>query len=163
MMNATRGSAKLPTIELPGIRPDAAIARWDDDGGYYPFVLAAIALPTADHAPGLPSYQNEIGVGEIRISVVEFHCIGALPPGDHPHIYLNMSGKASIRCPYCATNYVCDAALQCPETIPAGCAYDAGPDCGSSDRPGGSTLALACPRRSLLAPLSGVAEGGFDG
>jgi len=137
MMNATRGSAALAIIEVPGMRPDAAIARRDDDGGYYPFVLTPPALPAADHAPGLPSYQNEIGVGEIRISAAEFHCIGALPPGDHPHIYLNMLGKASIRCPYCATDYVCDAALRWGETVPAGCAYNAGPERVSTDPSGG--------------------------
>jgi uncharacterized Zn-finger protein len=90
-----------------------------------PRVRTALEPPYADRAPGLPSYQNEIGVGVIKIGAVEFHCVGALPPGDHPHIYLNMSGKASIRCPYCATNYVHDATLRWDTTVPPGCLYDA--------------------------------------
>jgi uncharacterized Zn-finger protein len=115
------------TVEAPSRQPEleASLVRWDDGTRHYPFVGTAPGSPSADRALGLPSYQNEIGVGEIRIGVVEFHCVGALPPGDHPHIYLNMSGKAAIRCPYCATDYVHDAALRWDKTVPAGCLYDA--------------------------------------
>jgi uncharacterized Zn-finger protein len=98
--------------------------RWDDDGGHYPFVGTAPERPPADRASGLPRYQNEIGVGEIRIGALEFHCVGALPPGDHPHVYLNMTGKGAIRCPYCATDYVHDATLRWDMTVPVGCLYD---------------------------------------
>jgi uncharacterized Zn-finger protein len=126
-MIASPESATLATKDAPARQsePGAALARWDDDGGPDPRVRTALEPPYADRAPGLPSYQNEIGVGVIKIGAVEFHCVGALPPGDHPHIYLNMSGKASIRCPYCATNYVHDATLRWDTTVPPGCLYDA--------------------------------------
>ena len=156
-MIATPGSGTFATIKVPARQPEAAIARWDDDGGRYPIVLAALELPPADRAPGLPSYQNEIGVGEIRIGAVEFHCVGALPPGDHPHIYLNMSGKASIRCPYCATDYVHDAALRWDTTVPAGCAYKVGPERVSTDRSGGVHAGPGVPDAIIARAVIGRA------
>ena len=72
---------------------------------------------------GFPRYLNDIGVREIRIGVTEFHCIGALPPHDHPHIYLNMKGRNDVLCPYCSTTYVFDERLRENETKPAGCLY----------------------------------------
>jgi hypothetical protein len=38
-------------------------------------------------------------------------CTGALPPFDHPHIYIDMGGDAEAVCPYCSTLYVYDEAL----------------------------------------------------
>jgi uncharacterized Zn-finger protein len=35
-------------------------------------------------------FKNDQGVPEIRIGVKEFKCVGASPPQDHPHIYLEM-------------------------------------------------------------------------
>ena len=37
-----------------------------------------------------PKFHNEIGVPIVRVGCREFECIGAMPPQDHPHIYLNM-------------------------------------------------------------------------
>jgi uncharacterized Zn-finger protein len=37
-----------------------------------------------------PKFPNEIGVPIVRVGCREFKCIGAKPPQDHPHIYLNM-------------------------------------------------------------------------
>jgi len=34
-----------------------------------------------------------------RVSCREFKCIGAKPPQDHPHIYLNMGDASEIVCP----------------------------------------------------------------
>jgi len=43
-----------------------------------------------------PKFHNEIGVPIVRVGCREFECIGAMPPQDHPHIYLNMGvGGAS--------------------------------------------------------------------
>lgn len=102
-----------------------AIGRWGNEGGAYPANRSPAVSPDAPFL-GLPRYFNEIGVREIRIGVVEFHCIGALPPQDHPHIYLNMAGKRAILCPYCSTAFIYDERLRRDETEPAGCFYAAG-------------------------------------
>jgi uncharacterized Zn-finger protein len=53
----------------------------------------------ANHA----KFRNDHGAPEIRIGLREFECIGAAPPHDHPHIYLDMGENDAILCPYCAT------------------------------------------------------------
>jgi uncharacterized Zn-finger protein len=70
-----------------------------------------------------PKFHNELAVPEVRIGACEFHCIGALPPFDHPHIYLNMGEQTEILCPYCATRFRFDPALAPAAADPAGCAY----------------------------------------
>lgn len=101
-----------------------AIDRWGNEGGAYPANRSPTVSLDAPF-PGLPRYFNEIGVREIRIGVAEFHCIGALPPQDHPHVYLNMAGKRAILCPYCSTAFIYDERLRRDETEPAGCFYAA--------------------------------------
>lgn len=62
--------------------------------------------------PGrLPKFCNDRAVEEIRIGAREFNCIGASPPHDHPHVYINMGGRDAILCPYCGTRYRHDARL----------------------------------------------------
>ena len=68
----------------------------------------------------IPHFQNDGGVETIRIGAHEFMCIGATPPFDHPHVFLDMGDDASIVCPYCSTHYVYDAALKPEESDPAG-------------------------------------------
>jgi uncharacterized Zn-finger protein len=46
-----------------------------------------------------PKFHNEIGVPIVRVGCREFECIGAIPPQDHPHIYLNMGDASGIVCP----------------------------------------------------------------
>jgi uncharacterized Zn-finger protein len=58
-----------------------------------------------------PKFQNDRAVPEIRIGMREFNCIGASPPHDHPHVYINMGDHDTILCPYCATRYRYDAQL----------------------------------------------------
>ncbi len=65
-------------------------------------------------------FKNDLGLKEIAIGVTEFKCIGASPPGDHPHIYLNMRGADFIRCLYCNTKYVYRPHLGRYETEPPG-------------------------------------------
>ena len=48
-------------------------------------------------------FLNEIEVPIVRVGCREFKCIGAKPPQDHPHIYLNMGDVSEIVCPYCST------------------------------------------------------------
>ena len=99
-----------------------AVDQWDNEGGALGRASPAGRSPKVSLV-GTPQYLNEIGVREIRIGATEFHCIGALPPQDHPHIYLNMEGKPHILCPYCSTIYIYDRRLRPDETEPAGCFY----------------------------------------
>ena len=46
-----------------------------------------------------PKFHNEIGVPIVRVGCREFKCIGAMPPQDHPHIYLNMGDASEHRLP----------------------------------------------------------------
>jgi uncharacterized Zn-finger protein len=71
--------------------------------------------------PELPLFFNEIGASSIEIGVTAFHCMGVLPPHDHPHVYLNMSEQKDILCPYCSTQFRLNPALQWNDTIPANC------------------------------------------
>ncbi|MBL08326.1 MAG: hypothetical protein CML96_04615 [Rhodobiaceae bacterium] len=53
----------------------------------------------------LPKITNDEGKKRIEISYKKFNCLGASPPHDHPHIYLDMGEKEDIICPYCGTNF----------------------------------------------------------
>jgi uncharacterized Zn-finger protein len=70
-----------------------------------------------------PKFHNEIGVPIVRVGCREFECIGAMPPQDHPHIYLNMGDVSGIVCPYCSTLFHFDPSLGAHEADPADCAY----------------------------------------
>ena len=59
------------------------------------------AVPMA--ASPTPHFQNDMGLSKIEIGAREFMCIGAKPPFDHPHVFLNMGGAEDIVCPYCST------------------------------------------------------------
>ena len=48
----------------------------------------------ADHA--VPHFSNDAGVPAIRIGEREFMCVGASPPYDHPHVFLDMGGESEI-------------------------------------------------------------------
>jgi uncharacterized Zn-finger protein len=56
-------------------------------------------------AHSIPHYHNEPGLPVITIPAREFMCIGALPPFDHPHVFLDMGSDTEIVCPYCSTLY----------------------------------------------------------
>ena len=71
--------------------------------------------------PVTPHFVNDIGSENIRIGVKKFQCMGATPPFDHPHIYLDMGSEETIICPYCSTLYVHDARLDPDESDPADC------------------------------------------
>lgn len=57
-------------------------------------------------------FANDHGLKEIVIPVREFECIGATPPFDHPHIFLDMGDSDTITCPYCSTVYRFEAGPQ---------------------------------------------------
>jgi uncharacterized Zn-finger protein len=71
----------------------------------------------------VPHLVNDKGVDKIKIGVKEFQCMGAAPPQDHPHVYLDMGHDAQIVCPYCSTLFVHDAALDASESDPPSCVY----------------------------------------
>jgi uncharacterized Zn-finger protein len=50
-----------------------------------------------------PHFHNTMGLQRIEIGAKEFMCIGAQPPFDHPHVYLDMGTADEIICPYCST------------------------------------------------------------
>ncbi len=71
---------------------------------------------------GIPHFHNEPGVPVVRIGAKEFMCIGALPPLDHPHVFLDMGDESEIVCPYCSTLYRYDPTLD-GGCAPAECAW----------------------------------------
>lgn len=77
---------------------------------------------------GVPHFHNEAGARSIRIGAKEFMCIGAKPPLDHPHVFLDMGSEGEIVCPYCSTLFVYDAGLHGAESVPAGCSWSAEDD-----------------------------------
>ena len=68
-----------------------------------------------------PHFHNSAGHPTIAIGVKEFQCVSALPPFDHPHVFLDMGDDGEIICPYCSTLYVYKASLGATETEPADC------------------------------------------
>ena len=53
----------------------------------------------------VPHFHNEAGVAIAHVGSRKFMCIGALPPFDHPHVFMDMGSDTEIVCPYCATLY----------------------------------------------------------
>jgi uncharacterized Zn-finger protein len=74
--------------------------------------------------PITPHFVNDVGSENIRIGVTKFKCMGATPPYDHPHVYLDMSAEGTVVCPYCSTLYVYDEDLAPTETDPPYCVYN---------------------------------------
>jgi len=76
----------------------------------------------ADHA--IPYFKNDSGVPSIRIGAHKFMCVGASPPFDHPHIFLDMGSDLEVVCPYCSTLYKLDTSLH-GAADPADCVFEA--------------------------------------
>jgi uncharacterized Zn-finger protein len=72
-------------------------------------------------AHSTPHFANDEGVDKISVGVRELQCMGARPPFDHPHVYLDMGQDTEIMCPYCSTLYVFDERLGEDESEPKGC------------------------------------------
>ena len=69
----------------------------------------------------VPHFANDIGAEKVTIGVKEFQCMGARPPYDHPHVFLDMGADSQVLCPYCSTLYVYDSRLAATESDPADC------------------------------------------
>lgn len=72
----------------------------------------------AGHA--VPHLANDQGAEKIFVGVKEFQCMGARPPFDHPHVFLDMGQDAQVLCPYCSTLYLHDPRLAETESDPKG-------------------------------------------
>lgn len=73
----------------------------------------------------VPHFHNQPGVPVVRVGAREFMCIGALPPFDHPHVFLDMGGDTEIICPYCSTLYRLEPRLKQAGADPAACLWSA--------------------------------------
>jgi uncharacterized Zn-finger protein len=71
----------------------------------------------------VPHLVNDKGVDRIAIGVKEFQCMGAAPPFDHPHVYLDMGDGNELVCPYCSTLYRYDPELGATESDPPACVF----------------------------------------
>ena len=74
-----------------------------------------------------PHFHNTEGLRQIEVGSKEFQCVGALPPFDHPHIYIDMGKDNEIVCPYCSTLYRYNEKLDAGTTKPADCVWAADP------------------------------------
>lgn len=75
----------------------------------------------ADHA--VAHFHNSPGEAVVLVGAREFMCMGALPPFDHPHVFLDMGSEHEIICPYCSTLYRHNPKLSAQQAEPADCAY----------------------------------------
>lgn len=71
----------------------------------------------------IPHFQNDRGHDAIEIGAKEFQCIGARPPFDHPHVFLDMGDDNEIVCPYCSTLYRFNPELSAGESNPSDCVW----------------------------------------
>jgi uncharacterized Zn-finger protein len=74
-----------------------------------------------------PHYHNTGGYPAIRVGAREFMCIGAAPPYDHPHIFLDMGDDTEIICSYCSTLYRYSPELGFGKAEPADCVWQSEP------------------------------------
>lgn len=73
---------------------------------------------------GIPHFHNDPGVTTIRVGAREFMCIGATPPVDHPHVFIDMGTAEEAICSYCGTLYKYTPALSAAEADPSACVWD---------------------------------------
>ena len=74
----------------------------------------------ADHH--IPHFHNDAGVAVVEIGAREFMCVGANPPFDHPHVFLDCGDDGEIVCPYCSTLFRQVAGLEATQSRPPECA-----------------------------------------
>lgn len=72
-------------------------------------------------AHAMPHFHNEPGATVIHVGAREFMCIGALPPFDHPHIFIDMGDADEIVCSYCSTLFRYKPSLPAGACEPAEC------------------------------------------
>lgn len=111
----------------PSDRDD--VAAWENEGGsvILRHATESHAAPqlraSVSRAAPLVAFLNDLGVPRIMVGVRQFECIGASPPHDHPHVFLEMGESSEVLCPYCATIFTFDGTLARRETRPPNCCY----------------------------------------
>lgn len=73
---------------------------------------------------GIPHFHNDPGVAVIHTGSREFMCVGAKPPFDHPHIFIDMGDADEIVCSYCSTLYRYDPSVPAGSCQPLACLLD---------------------------------------
>lgn len=91
-------------------------------------MLSRLILPVTYEANVMaqtlvPHFVNDEGADRIKIGVKIFQCMGASPPFDHPHVYLDMGDETELVCPYCSTVFHYDAQLKPIESDPPSCVF----------------------------------------
>ena len=71
----------------------------------------------------IPHFHNEPGVPAITIGARRFMCIGAKPPFDHPHVFIDMGADDEAICSYCGTLYKYNAGFAASVAEPAECLW----------------------------------------
>jgi uncharacterized Zn-finger protein len=87
-------------------------------------VLCSLPLPLKVNSMAdsiVPHFHNDAGVPVIEIGSHEFMCVGANPPFDHPHVFLDLGNDREIICPYCSTLYRYAPDLAAGEARPPEC------------------------------------------
>lgn len=72
---------------------------------------------------GVPHFHNDPGVRVIEVGSREFMCIGATPPFDHPHIFIDMGTDDEAICSYCGTLYKFKTSLAAGQAEPEACLW----------------------------------------
>ena len=89
-------------------------AQWNSAGS----VATSKGKDMSDHV--VPHFHNDAGAAIIEIGSQEFMCVGANPPFDHPHVFLDLGNDNEIICPYCSTLYRFSPSLGAGEANPPG-------------------------------------------
>lgn len=71
----------------------------------------------------IPHFKNDVGVHAIQVGAKEFMCIGASPPFDHPHVFLDMGSEDETICQYCSTVFRYRKDLDPGSCLPSDCLY----------------------------------------
>lgn len=71
----------------------------------------------------IPHFRNDVGAPIVHVGARELMCIGALPPFDHPHVFLDLGSDGEVICPYCSTLYRVRGDLAPRDCDPAGCLW----------------------------------------
>lgn len=69
----------------------------------------------------IPHFHNDPGVRVIHVGSKEFMCIGATPPFDHPHVFIDMGADDEAICSYCGTLYKFKSTLSEGDADPEEC------------------------------------------
>ena len=73
---------------------------------------------------GTPHFHNDLGVPEILLGSREFMCIGAKPPFDHPHVFLDMGATTRSSAPIARRSSATGRRSRAGASEPAACLWD---------------------------------------